>query len=158
MKQSNTLTRVTKKEKARSYYAALGPSLFLSVNPGLQYAIFDQVKNFMTKKRPGKALAAMEAFVLGAFSKCVATMVTYPAIRGKVICQSVHGAKYNGLLDAMSKIIDAEGAGGLYKGLPQQLTKTVLSAAIGLMLKEKISQAERTFAAMLLKSAAAAPK
>jgi hypothetical protein len=36
MKQSNTLTRVTKKEKPRSYYAALGPSLFLSVNPGLQ--------------------------------------------------------------------------------------------------------------------------
>ena len=107
----------------------------------------------MTRKRPGKALAAMEAFVLGAFSKCVATMVTYPAIRGKVIVQSVHGSKYSGLIDAMSKIIESEGAGGLYKGLPQQLTKTVLSAAIGLMLKEKISQAERTFAAMLLKSA-----
>ena len=53
----------------------------------------------------------------------------------------------------MTKVVESEGSKGLYKGLPQQLTKTVLSAAIGLMLKEKISQAERTFAAMLLKMA-----
>ena len=65
----------------------------------------------------------------------------------------VNGAKYSGLMDAMTKVVESEGSKGLYKGLPQQLTKTVLSAAIGLMLKEKISQAERTFAAMLLKMA-----
>ena len=153
------------------YYAALGPSLFLSINPGLQYAIFDQVKSYVLARRQRrwkllgagkpsfpKALGAFEAFILGALSKSIATVVTYPAIRGKVVCQSNASAngdgaatKFKGLGDAIGTIVRAQGMGGLYKGLPQQLTKTVLSAAIGLMLKEKISQAERTFAAMLLK-------
>ena len=160
MKQSNALHDAKSQKQTKTkprLYAALGPSLFLSINPGLQYAIFDQVKGFLMRKRVGKskALGAFEAFLLGAFSKCIATVVTYPAIRGKVICQSVNGAKYKGLVDAMNKIVQAEGPNGLYKGLPQQLTKTVLSAAIGLMLKEKISQAERRFAAMLLRGAAA---
>jgi len=149
-------------------YAALGPSLFLSINPGLQYAIFDQVKGVLMRRRAARAnaaaggggrgkggtsLSAFDAFILGAISKCIATVVTYPAIRGKVVCQSVHGSKYAGLADAMTKIVQSEGSSGLYKGLPQQLTKTVLSAAIGLMLKEKISQAEKTFAATILKMA-----
>ena len=142
-------------------YAALGPSLFLSVNPGLQYAIFDQVKGFLlrrqakrspTTKRRQAGLTAQQAFFLGAFSKCVATVVTYPAIRGKVVCQSVNGSKYSGLVDAMRRIVQVDGAEGLYKGLPQQLTKTVLSAAIGLMLKEKISQAERAALRVLLRA------
>ncbi|QDZ22166.1 peroxisomal adenine nucleotide carrier [Chloropicon primus] len=164
MKQSDVLVRrgkgdddeekKKKKKKDVGLYAALGPSLFLSINPGLQYAIFDQVKSFLLRKekRKNAALSAQQAFFLGAFSKCVATVVTYPAIRGKVLCQSVHGAKYKGLAHAMQKIVELDGPKGLYKGLPQQLTKTVLSAAIGLMLKEKISQAERTFAVLLLKT------
>ena len=67
------------------------------------------------------------------------------------------GAKYTGLAHAMRKIVELDGPAGLYKGLPQQLTKTVLSAAIGLMLKEKISQAERTFAVLLLKTFSSPP-
>merc|ERR1711933_416252 len=154
MKQSNVLQVKAPAEKSKPrLYAALGPSLFLSINPGIQYATFDQIKGFLTKERKNNTLTALEAFLLGAFSKCIATIVTYPAIRGKVVCQSVNGAKYSGLMDAMTKVVESEGSKGLYKGLPQQLTKTVLSAAIGLMLKEKISQAERTFAAMLLKMA-----
>ena len=84
--------------------------------------------------------------------KCVATVVTYPAIRGKVVCQSVNGSKYSGLVGAMRRIVQVDGSEGLYKGLPQQLTKTVLSAAIGLMLKEKISQAERAALRVLLRA------
>lgn len=70
------------------FFAALGPSLFLSINPGIQYATFDQIKGFLTKERKNNTLTAFEAFLLGAFSKCIATIVTYPAIRGKVVCQS----------------------------------------------------------------------
>ena len=162
MKQSGALKKKAKGgQEAKTLgelYAALGPSLLLSVNPGLQYAIFDQVKSYLLKKQKrGAALTAQQAFLLGAFSKCVATVVTYPAIRGKVVCQSSAGAKYTGLAHAMRKIVELDGPAGLYKGLPQQLTKTVLSAAIGLMLKEKISQAERTFAVLLLKTFSSPP-
>ena len=80
---------------------------------------------------------------MGALSKCAATLLTYPAIRAKVLCQSAGGERYGGALSAAGAVLRAEGPGGLYKGLSPQLLKTVLSAAVGLMLKEKIGEARR---------------
>lgn len=56
----------------------------------VQYTVFDQLKNRlliekMRKHKDGvsspEALSAFSAFVLGAVSKCIATCLTYPAIR-----------------------------------------------------------------------------
>ena len=80
---------------------------------------------------------------MGALSKCVATLLTYPAIRAKVMCQSAGGESYGGALGAVRAVVRTEGPAGLYKGLSPQLLKTVLSAAVGLMLKERISEARR---------------
>lgn len=65
--------------------------LILTVNyDGMQYTVFDQLKQRLLKGKMGKerdnvssteALSAFSAFVLGAVSKCIATCLTYPAIR-----------------------------------------------------------------------------
>lgn len=56
----------------------------------MQYTVFDQLKNRLLKGNMRKqgddvssveALSAFSAFVLGAVSKCIATCLTYPAIR-----------------------------------------------------------------------------
>ena len=58
----------------------------------MQYTVFDQLKQRLLKRRQSKkillatesspeALSAVSAFVLGAISKSVATIMTYPAIR-----------------------------------------------------------------------------
>lgn len=56
----------------------------------VQYTAFDQLKQRLLKgklKKEGgdltspEALSAFSAFVLGAVSKCIATCITYPAIR-----------------------------------------------------------------------------
>lgn len=56
----------------------------------VQYTVFDQLKERLLKGKLSKqaatesspkALSAFNAFVLGAVSKCVATCLTYPAIR-----------------------------------------------------------------------------
>lgn len=41
---------------------------------------------------------------------------------------------------SISRIFQDEGVRGLYKGLQAQILKTVLGAAIALMLKEKLSE------------------
>ncbi|KAH6788086.1 peroxisomal adenine nucleotide carrier 1 [Perilla frutescens var. hirtella] len=78
-------------------FDGLGISLLLTANPSIQYTAFDQLKNRLLKekmkKREGdatspEALSAFSAFVLGAASKCIATCLTYPAIRCKVVIQS----------------------------------------------------------------------
>ena len=81
--------------------------------------------------------------MLGAASKALATALTYPAIRTKVLMQTLQGgaaaggAHPPGLLATARTVARREGAAGLYRGLRAQLLKTVLVAALQLMVKEK---------------------
>ncbi|KAL0434442.1 UNVERIFIED_CONTAM: Peroxisomal adenine nucleotide carrier 1 [Sesamum latifolium] len=85
-------------------FDGLGISLLLTANPSIQYTAFDQLKQRLLKKKNWKnsgdvtapeALSAFSAFMLGAVSKCVATCVTYPAIRCKVVIQSAESDENN---------------------------------------------------------------
>lgn len=138
-------------------FDGLGISLLLTTNPAIQYTVFDQLKqrhlkrnqNITEKGSSPEALSALSAFMLGAISKSIATFLTYPAIRCKVMIQAadtsddeakkapqkshktVHGVLY--------AIWKREGVPGFFKGLQAQILKTVLSSALLLMIKEKIA-------------------
>ncbi|RXI01862.1 hypothetical protein DVH24_015211 [Malus domestica] len=139
-------------------FDGLGISLLLTANPAIQYTVFDQLKLRLLKRKnkTGKdsspeALSAFTAFVLGAVSKTVATVLTYPAIRCKVMIQAADedDGKTKNPQPKSSKTIPAvlcaiwkrEGILGFFKGLHAQILKTVLSSALLLMIKEKISAA-----------------
>ncbi|CAI9768996.1 unnamed protein product [Fraxinus pennsylvanica] len=137
-------------------YDGLGISLLLTSNPAIQYTVFDQLKVRLMQKQnkietgsSPEALSAFSAFILGALSKSIATVLTYPAIRCKVMIQA---ADTNDDMDKKSKrksrktvssvlraIWQKEGVLGFFKGLQAQIFKTVLSSALLLMIKEKIS-------------------
>ncbi|XP_031097733.1 peroxisomal adenine nucleotide carrier 1-like [Ipomoea triloba] len=141
-------------------FDALGISLLLTSNPSIQYTVFDQLKQRLLKEKmknksgadsSPEALSAFSAFVLGAVSKCVATCITYPAIRCKVMIQSAESEEdlkdpaykdqaqaRKTVSGALSAIWKREGLLGFYKGLRPQILKTVLSSALLLMTKEKI--------------------
>lgn len=164
-------------EPKTGYYDGLGASLILCVNPGIQYAFFEQLKKLVLERNArrkmkrraadagvhlgrgemhargsvsikNESLSALTAFTLGALSKCFATVITYPLIRGKVLQQVASGGDRGAtpvpsLLSILRRIIAQDGLRGLYKGMETQILKTVLSAAIALMLKEKLSQLQR---------------
>ncbi|KAJ9682027.1 hypothetical protein PVL29_018086 [Vitis rotundifolia] len=138
-------------------FDGLGISLLLTTNPAIQYTVFDQLKqrhlkrnqNITEKGSSPEALSALSAFMLGAISKSIATFLTYPAIRCKVMIQAADSnddeAKkapqkshktVHGVLHAIWK---REGVPGFFKGLQAQILKTVLSSALLLMIKEKIT-------------------
>ncbi|KAB1202213.1 Peroxisomal adenine nucleotide carrier 1 [Morella rubra] len=138
-------------------FDGLGISLLLTSNPAIQYTVFDQLKQRLLTEKQIKAghgsspvaLSAFSAFLLGAISKSIATFLTYPAIRCKVMIQAVDpnddgntkGRQKSrktvpGVLYAIWK---SEGIPGFFKGLHAQILKTVLSSALLLMIKEKIS-------------------
>eukprot|EP00249_Psilotum_nudum_P017745 c26470_g1_i1 orf=294-995(+) len=156
-------------------FDGIGTSLLLTTNPAIQYTVFEQLKvrligrqerlqrqgvnksiqkqNFTVDSFP-VVLSAFSAFMLGALSKTLATITTYPAIRCKVMIQASEPEedkeqKTNSrcqekspktILDAIRIIWQWEGASGFYKGLNAQILKTVLAAAVMLMIKEKISR------------------
>ncbi|KAF3784030.1 Peroxisomal adenine nucleotide carrier 1 [Nymphaea thermarum] len=142
-------------------FDGLGISLLLTSNPAIQYTVFDQLKQRLLRHQSSnrtdpvteapspQALSAFSAFVLGALSKCIATFFTYPAIRCKVTIQAPEpkeetkkGAKPKpkSIIGALYTIWRKEGPLGFYKGLEAQILKTVLSSALLLMIKEKISR------------------
>ncbi|CAK9137190.1 unnamed protein product [Ilex paraguariensis] len=140
-------------------FDGLGISLLLTANPSIQYTVFDQLKDRLLKgqlvnqrqtESSPQALSAFSAFVLGALSKCIATCLTYPAIRCKVMIQSAESddaVRDEAQLKARKTVSGAiysiwkrEGLLGFFKGLHAQILKTVLSSALLLMIKEKITK------------------
>ncbi|KFK37933.1 hypothetical protein AALP_AA3G049000 [Arabis alpina] len=139
-------------------FDGLGISLLLTSNPAIQYTVFDQLKQHLLKQKTEKAengsspvvLSAFMAFVLGAVSKSVATVLTYPAIRCKVMIQAADDSKETEtkkpkrrtrktIPSVVYAIWRKEGMLGFFKGLQAQILKTVLSSALLLMIKEKIT-------------------
>lgn len=137
-------------------FDGLGISLLLTANPSIQYTVFDQLKNRLLKTNnrnsdvSPQALSASTAFLLGALSKTIATCLTYPAIRCKVVIQAAEREEEKQtqtqkkapktISRVFCNIWKNEGIPGFFKGLHAQILKTVLSSALLLMIKEKITK------------------
>lgn len=77
------------------FWRGFAPSLVLTCNPAINYTAFDLLKALWLKRRAamggtgtvssGGFLNPFEAFVIAAAAKCLATLVTYPLIRAKVM-------------------------------------------------------------------------
>lgn len=140
-------------------FDGLAISILLTTNPSIQYTAFDQLKHRLLKGKMSKrtdaksspeSLSAFNAFMLGAVSKCAATCLTYPAIRCKVMIQAADSddrkiseaekKAQKTISGALYTIWKREGLLGFFNGLQAQILKTVLSSALLLMVKEKITK------------------
>ncbi|KAI1816023.1 mitochondrial carrier [Poronia punctata] len=125
-------------------WRGLKASLVLVVNPAITYGAYERLKTAMF---PGKnRLTAGEAFLLGAMSKALATIVTQPLIVAKVGLQSKpppqrQGKPFKGFIEVMQFIIQHEGVLGLFKGIGPQILKGLLVQGILMMTKERMELA-----------------
>lgn len=115
-------------------------SLVLVVNPAITYGAYERLKDIMF---PEKILQPWEAFLLGALSKSLATIVTQPLIVAKVGLQSKppptrKSKPFRGFVEVMQFIIENEGILGLFKGIGPQIVKGLLVQGILMMTKERV--------------------
>ncbi|KAH9819598.1 mitochondrial carrier domain-containing protein [Melampsora americana] len=159
-----TATEIIQEDGLTGLWRGLRPSLVLTVNPAITYGMFERLKVFFLgmdgKLTPGKA------FLMGALSKTMATVVTYPYIMAKVRLQAkyddddehheeVHQTvekgespsdrkfkdhkkkeRYEGALDVLRKVASEKGLSGWYQGMQAQITKAVLSQALLFGIKD----------------------
>ncbi len=141
-----------------SFYKTIGASAVLCINPAITYVLFESFKTRLleSKKVASATLTTLEALALGVVSKSIATIVTFPFIRAKVLMnvwKKKHehealaaGKSVNldelppvpGLIKTLEYIVEHEGPRGLYVGLEPQLFKGVNNAALMLAAKERI--------------------
>ncbi|KAF8905071.1 mitochondrial carrier domain-containing protein [Gymnopilus junonius] len=152
---------IVEEEGVGGLWLGLKPGLVLTVNPAITYGVFERVKSLVllargdssTKMGPGLS------FVVGALSKTLATIVTYPYIMAKVRIQARSAdveeaeeshqelpqaheyhhkhTKHVGALDILARVWKREGFVGWYQGMQAQITKAVISQALLFMSKEQ---------------------
>jgi len=149
------------KDGVGGLWLGIKASLVLTVNPAITYGMFERVKSLVLFNEPaGTKLSPGKSFVVGALSKSLATVVTYPYIMAKVRVQASGGSeqedeqnaaekglapskrepKYKGALDVLTKVLKREGFLGWYQGMGAQITKAVLSQALLFMSKDQFER------------------
>lgn len=168
------LRQIVKENGVGGLYKGLGAYFVLCLQPAIQYTVFERLKGMYLRKfrQASQALGALEAFVLGAVARSIATLVLFPYIRAKVLMQAkkkqsaVASAEQgqaapaseakpeakDTIASTLQRVYKEEGPLALYRGLGPELTRGALSSALMLMIKEKI-QMYITLLMMLANSA-----
>ncbi|ORZ25344.1 mitochondrial carrier domain-containing protein [Absidia repens] len=138
-----TCQSIIAEEGVAGLWRGIRPSLVLCVNPAITYGSFEKIKQFVLNLLKTSVLSSGAAFGVGALSKTLATVITYPYIMAKVRMQwkpSKEMAEkvdaYKGAFDVLARVMKQEGFFGWYKGMSTQITKAVLSQALLFMMKD----------------------
>ncbi|KAL8291892.1 hypothetical protein RQP46_002150 [Phenoliferia psychrophenolica] len=149
-----TLRAILADDGITGLWRGLKPSLVLTVNPAITYGMFERLKVAFLKD--GEKMTPGKAFVIGALSKTMATVVTYPYIMAKTRLQAGNAGdapsepteagvvaekkkeRYSGAIDCLTQVYQAKGFAGWYQGMQAQITKAVLSQALLFGIKDAL--------------------
>ncbi|KAK7033267.1 mitochondrial carrier domain-containing protein [Favolaschia claudopus] len=159
---------IIEEEGVGGLWLGIRPGLVLTVNPAITYGVFERVKGIFiaaqVKAGGSDKISPMLSFLIGAISKTLATVVTYPYIMAKVRIQTRSAdedeakiehlelpvahkphhdhskLKHPGAIDILTQVLRKEGVFGWYRGMAAQITKAVLSQALLFMSKEQFEQ------------------
>jgi Mitochondrial carrier protein len=173
-------------------WRGLIPSLMLCANPAINYTVYDALKDHVLRHLPksqqqqpqpppwttNPQLSALQAFGLGIIAKFVATIVTYPLIRAKVLLMvgstatittndddddagsappssssssSSSSSAVATLLQCLADDYRYNGIrGGWYRGCSLQLVHTLFKSALLMAIKEQITGSVRETVAMVM--------
>ncbi len=130
-----TLKSILAEDGPTGLWRGLKPSLVLTVNPAITYGMFERLKSLVLSE--GAPVGPGKAFALGAASKTLATVVTYPYIMAKTRLQAKYeeaegegvgvgekkaeGARvkrkerYDGAIDCLRQVRKEQGLLGWYQ-------------------------------------------
>lgn len=141
----STVRRMWQREGPRALWRGLGSSLWLVSNPVIQFFAYDGLKGL---RPPNTDITTIEAIVLGAIAKALATFATFPlqVAQSKLrACQETargHEAgaqpEMGGMIACLRNVLAERGIRGLYFGLWPKLLQTVTQAALMFAIYEKI--------------------
>lgn len=138
---------IHREEGVKGFYVGWTSTFYVAWNPAIQNAVFDQMRLSLLRDRA--KLDLLESFALGAFSKAVATCLTYPAVRVKTLLQSASdGGDGRSMLASISDIFAEDGVVGIFRGINPTLQKGVIQSAFMLMVRERVDFVVRALLGM----------
>ncbi|KAI0783858.1 adenine nucleotide transporter [Irpex lacteus] len=156
---------IVEEEGVTGLWLGIKPGLVLTANPAITYGCYERVKSTLLlaqEKATGQIvtkLSPWQTFTIGAISKTLATVVTYPYIMAKIRIQArsadtdeyraTHAEKplphhrhhehsqHVGALTLLRRVLEKEGIAGWYQGMSAQILKGVINQALLFLLKEQ---------------------
>jgi len=130
--------RLWLREGPRALWRGLGSSLWLVMNPVIQFFAYDLLKAFL-RKSPGE-ISTAEAFCMGAIAKAVATVLTFPLQVAQSRLRAVRDSS------SASRPVELQGMRACLRSLWQQGGIRCLYAGLGAKLLQSVTQAAFMFA------------
>jgi len=127
-------------------YRGLPISCALAINPAIMMLLIHKQQDLLTwlrirmgeDSKEARKHSPMVMFYTTAIAKIIATVLTYPFIRAKVLIQ-VHGGGLSDVPRMLAMIVRDDGYGGLFKGIVAMTWKTVLHNSLMMSLKHFLS-------------------
>eukprot|EP00929_Paragymnodinium_shiwhaense_P118362 TRINITY_DN90292_c0_g1_i1.p1 TRINITY_DN90292_c0_g1~~TRINITY_DN90292_c0_g1_i1.p1 ORF type:complete len:474 (-),score=60.76 TRINITY_DN90292_c0_g1_i1:126-1547(-) len=142
--------RLYRQDGLGAFYRGLFISMVLAVNPAIMNTLITTILSIISQCKRSSGMDHWEArehspALIGsvtAFAKIIATVISYPLIRIKVLQQTgaFGGSKPAGQI--FQAVLETEGASGLYRGVLAMSYKTVLWNSIMMTIKSWLSRRE----------------
>eukprot|EP00744_Colponema_vietnamica_P003651 GILI01005563.1.p1 GENE.GILI01005563.1~~GILI01005563.1.p1 ORF type:complete len:341 (+),score=55.79 GILI01005563.1:118-1140(+) len=144
----SALQTLYKEEGLRGLFRGIGPSLILVVNPAIQFMVYEKLKRMLSRRgvtNVRRELTSLEYLLIGAISKAVATVATYPqqVVKSRLQARPEAGpaaVQYTNLLDCLMKIWRIEGPRGFFRGMSSKMVATVLTSGFMFLTYERLVQ------------------
>lgn len=157
----NVAREIIQEEGVTGLWLGIKPGLILTINPAITYGVFERVKSLVLLARHSNSTKMSPGlnFLVGALSKTLATIVTYPYIMAKVRIQArstdaddtieknrlpppshtphPSHSRHVGAIGILKRVWKREGFFGWYQGMQAQIIKAVLSQGVLFMSKEQ---------------------
>uniref|UniRef100_K1Q6U2 Peroxisomal membrane protein PMP34 n=1 Tax=Magallana gigas TaxID=29159 RepID=K1Q6U2_MAGGI len=127
------LCKIASQEGLSALWNGTAASIILASNPSIQFMVYETIKRYFQH--------GFLYFIIGAISKMVATVATYPLqiLQSRLRAGSKKSEHSKKITQSLLNIIRSEGFLGLYRGMEAKLVQTVLTAALMFLCYEKIA-------------------
>lgn len=127
---SQIVRDIYREDGISGFWRGYKASLILTINPAITYGVYEYLKKILP---PSLATTPLHSFFIGAFTKSIATLVTYPYILCKTRMQA--GSR-NGITASFREALARGGLVSLFEGVGEQLMKSVICQALLFALKD----------------------
>eukprot|EP00040_Diaphanoeca_grandis_P013800 m.69676 g.69676 ORF g.69676 m.69676 type:complete len:306 (-) comp24126_c0_seq1:185-1102(-) len=145
---TQVISNVFKSDGVMGFYNGFNANIINAVQPAIHFGLFEQIKKSVLVG--GKTeLGFLESFAYGGVARAISTLIFYPTIRAKVIAQANPGTKLSPM-EIISAELKNQGVVGLYVGVQPELIRGVLSTALTMAIKERVTNGVQAYLPLLL--------
>lgn len=138
MSNMQMIKKMIKEEGIFCFFNGIIPSLIMTINPVIQYMIYEFLR--VKFANIDGTIASANIIWISILSKLVTTLITYPMLTIKTLFQSNDKKSTYELISIIQNIVKKKGIKGLFEGISAKLAQTLINNTITMVAFEKIQQ------------------